>query len=67
MKKPPPQLPNKALLTAKEVAKYWGKSPATIYGWVSIGAMKSIKLGGTLRIKFEDAEKGPRFDDFPEE
>jgi len=52
------QIPPKKLLRPDEVAKFWRVSTSTIYRWIDLGIIPGVRLGGTLRIPKEEAEKG---------
>lgn len=43
-------LPEKALLTVKEVSTYFGVTSRTIRNWIKSGKLRWIKKAGTLRI-----------------
>lgn len=43
-------LPEKALLTVKEVSTYFGVTSRTIRNWIKSGQLRWIKKAGTLRI-----------------
>ena len=47
------ELPDKQLLTAKEVALHLRVSSKTVYRWCEMGYLVSIKLNRTVRITKE--------------
>lgn len=41
----------------KEVAEIFNVSRQTIHAWIKKGAIKAIKIGGTVRISDEEIER----------
>jgi predicted site-specific integrase-resolvase len=52
------ELPNRPKLRVKAVAEFWDVSISCVYNWIAMGIVPAEKKGGSLRIKYEDAEKG---------
>ena len=48
-------LPEKALLRVDEVSKYYSVSAQSVYKWIRLGKLKSVKVGKAVRILREDA------------
>ena len=51
-------LPEKELLRPEEVADFWSVSVKTIYRWIDLGIIPAEKKGGTVRVRYSEAEKG---------
>jgi len=49
---------SKRLLRPDEVAQMWSVSVKTVYRWIDLGIIQAEKMGGTVRIRSEAAEKG---------
>ena len=51
------ELSKKELLRPDEVAELWRVSKSTVYRWVDLGIIKTVRKGGVVRITREEAEK----------
>jgi excisionase family DNA binding protein len=51
------ELPRKKYLRPDEVADFWRVDVKTVYRWVAMGIIDADKIGGTVRISREEAEK----------
>jgi excisionase family DNA binding protein len=49
--------PMSALMSGKDVAKFWDVSKRTVLRWVQKGRLKPIRMGGTVRFKRAEVER----------
>jgi excisionase family DNA binding protein len=43
-------LPNKAWFRVADVATYFDATPRTVYRWIQVGYLPSVKVGGVVRL-----------------
>lgn len=53
---PPPHRHPQELLTIEELSQLWRTPKGTLYNWVSQGRLPHVKLGRSLRFRWEDLE-----------
>lgn len=48
------------MLSAQEFANLFGVTKRTVFRWIERGEVKSIKIGGTVRIPGEEVQRKKR-------